>query len=72
MEEAAYLSRGLEKVEVFAMEIKQYDKILLGGDLVTIDSTLEQQHGWVLQCHPEEVEIVCPPDRMMTVWRQVE
>lgn len=72
MEEAAYLSRGLEKVDCFAMEVKEYDKVVIGGDLWHVTSTLESRDGWVLQFSHDEMELILPLDHQLTVWRAVE
>jgi len=77
LEEAAMLSRGLEKVECFFMEIDKDDWLVLMGDAYKVESTLEEQYGWTVQFKlntysPDHSEITFPPDQLVTVWRAVE
>lgn len=76
MEEAAMLSRGLEKHELMADEVDKGDWIILMGDAYRVHSTLRGYDAWVIQfelnAHSRFTsEVLVPPDQQVTVWRPV-
>jgi len=76
MEEAAMLSRGLEKRELMVDEVDKDDWIIVMGDAYRVHSVLESRFNWIIQFDlnqysEEPCEVMLPPDHQVTVWRPV-
>lgn len=76
MEEAIMLGRGCEKVECFAHEVQQYDKVYIAGHVRMVSDVLASEGSagpeTVLQFGSHFTEVAVPSDDVLTVWRPVE
>jgi hypothetical protein len=72
MEEANMLSRGYSKIDEWAEDVLQYDKMVVCSMILTVSSVLEGRDGTVIQFSECPGELTLPPDQQIVVWRAIE
>ena len=72
MQEAAMLSRRVERLDIMADDVEQHDKIYVAGNVLSVSDVQAGRDGTVLQFGDAETELVIPDDQQITVYRSIE